>query len=226
MQNLIAGYPFKVVITSALFGLILTFTLAFKAFKEKPVCAIMLLKQNVLYIGVDNPVSIIVSGVAAEKVVVHAQGMTIQKKEGNNYVVNPSLNGEVLITVMGGDMEPTTFPFQARRVPDPHLLLGAQHLSGSIEKGRFVIEAGVAAVLTNFNFEAKCEVIGYGVTYLAKRQDPVTVVNSGARFNDQALELVSKAKPGDTYIFDELRVRCTGDGNINRSLGSMVFRIR
>jgi hypothetical protein len=76
-------------------------------------------------------------------------------------------------------------------------------------------------VPTNFN----CDVAGFELIYLEKRQDPVPSQNNGGRFNDLSRQLVSRAKPGDIYIFDNVRVRCPG-WSASRQANSMAFLIR
>ena len=91
--------------------------------------------------------------------------------------------------------------------------------------GELNAQGSISAVLENFDFDARCDVVGFEVTYLAKRQDPFTMFNSGGRFNNEVSDFVKKAKPGDVYFFDEIKCRCPGDATA-RNLGSLVFRIR
>ncbi|MEO6037099.1 MAG: GldM family protein [Saprospiraceae bacterium] len=225
MKNPAARHFMKIGPFSFLFASILSTALAFKDFADKPACAISLAKLNVFYIGVDNPVTIIVRGVPAEQVVASAKGLTIQKKDGDDYSIQAGTPGESSITVSGGNMPPATFKYRVKRIPDPVPLLGAQHRSGSIGNGAFKAAEGIAAILENFDFDARCEVAGYEITRLAKQEDAVTMKNSGARFNSQAKDLVFKAKPGDSYFFDDIKVLCPGDAAA-RNVGGLAFRIR
>lgn len=208
-----------------LLGLTLSSALAFKVLYDLPGCAISIDKQNVFYIGVDNPVSIVVRGVPVEQVILQAQGITLTKVEGDRYTVRATVPGEATITVSGGSMKPTVFKYRVKRIPDPVLRLGGTKRSSVLGNGEFKAQSGIAAVLENFDFDAVCEVVGYEVTYLAKRQDPVTLYNTGAKFNGSVQDYISRAKPGDAYFFDEVKVKCPGDASA-RNLGSLVFRIK
>lgn len=210
-----------------LLGFAASTLLAFNFFYDPPACAIAVNKLNVFYIGVDNPVSIVVRGVPKEQVVVKGDGLNLKKSPGDNddYTVTATTPGTGYITVSGGDLKPMKFQYRVKKIPDPVPRLGGNHRGGTMANGEFKAQNGIAAVMENFDFDAYCDVVSYEVTYLTKRQDPVTVINYGARFNSDVEALVSKAAPGVAYFFDEIKVRCPGDAAA-RNLGSLVFRIR
>lgn len=91
--------------------------------------------------------------------------------------------------------------------------------------GEFKAQGGVLAILEGFDFDARCNIQGFNLTYVAKRQDPVPVINQGPVYSDQAKRLVSQAKPGDIYYFDNVRARCPGD-KAGRQINAMVFSIK
>lgn len=217
----------KITSLSLLLGFALSTLLAFNFFSEKPACAIALNKLNVFYIGIENPISIVVRGVPKEQVVVRGDGLDIRKTDSDNddYIVTANAPGEGGIIISGGDMKPARFAYRLKRIPDPVARLGGSRRAGTIGNGEFKAQGGIAAVLENFDFEAVCNIVNFEVTYLAKNQDPVAVINNGARFNGPANDLVGRARPGDVYFFDEIRCNCPGDVAA-RNLGSLVFRIR
>jgi hypothetical protein len=117
-------------------------------------------------------------------------------------------------------------PYRVKRIPDPTPLLGAKHRSKAMANGEFKAQSGIAAVLENFDFDVKCEVVGFEATYLKKRQDPSPeIANAGARFNDRIQAMVNQANPGDQYFFDNVKTRCPGDSQ-PRNLGGLAFKIR
>lgn len=61
--------------------------------------------------------------------------------------------------------------------------------------------------------------------YVARRQDPEVVTNPGGGFGGQVAGLIAKAKPGDTYVFDNIKARCPGDA-AGRTINSISFNIR
>jgi hypothetical protein len=216
--------PFLRQFPVALFLLFIASAFAFNVWRDAPGCAISLDKQNVFYIGVDNPITVVARGVPLEQVNVSGENLTITKQSNDRYTVRGTMPGEGTITVSGGGLN-QKFKYRVKRIPDPRPLLGARRGSGKIGNGEFKAQGGIAAVLENFDFDARCDVMEYEVTYLPKRSDPVTVLNSGARFSSASQDLVNRAVPGDTYFFDEIKVKCPGDAGA-RNLGALVFKIR
>lgn len=181
-------------------------------------------KMNVFYVGVDNPVSVTVAGASSNEVKVSASGVSIKKQGAGKYIVTASRPGQAKITVSGGGLPPTNFDYRVKRIPDPQARL-SKSSGGSMGNGEFKAQGGVGAFLDNFDFDAKCQIQGFNLTRVAKRQDPVPSTNRGGRYNDKTKRLVMAAKPGDIYYFDNVRARCPGD-QAGRKVNSMVFNIK
>jgi gliding motility-associated protein GldM len=188
-------------------------------------CSVQLDKMNVFYIGVDNPISVSAAGVSTNELKVSASGVNISPTGSGKYNVTASSPGNASITLSGGGLPSTKFDYRVKRIPDPVPMLGAKYKSTSLGSGEFKAQGGIAAVLENFDFDAKCNIGSYNITYLAKRQDPVPKANAGARFGGEAADLVAKAKPGDIYYFDDIRAKCPGDAN-SRDIGGIIIKIK
>jgi len=201
-----------------------TYTKEFKYEVGQRSVAVSLDKMNVFYIGVENPISVSAAGVSSNEVKVSASGVNIANKGGGRFVVTASTPGEATLTVSGGGAT-SSFKYRVKRIPDPIPLLGAQHKSGSMNNGTFRAQGGIAAVLQNFDFDAKCDVVGFEVTYLPKRQDPITALNNGARWSSSVADMVQKAKPGDSFFFDDVKCKCPGDVAA-RNIGGLAFKIK
>jgi gliding motility-associated protein GldM len=189
--------------------------------------AVSLDKMNVFYIGVTNPVSVSAAGVSSNDVTVSGSGagINVAKKGGGKYDITVTTPGEAVLTVAGGGAS-QKFTYRVKRIPDPIPLLGAKHKSKTMGNGEFKAQSGIAAVLENFDFEARCEIVGFEATYLKKRQDPSPPIqNGGARFNDRVQGMVGQAGPGDAYFFDNIRAKCPGDA-VGRDLGGLSFKIK
>jgi len=181
-------------------------------------------KMNVFYIGVDNPVSVSAAGVPTHTLKVNGSGISMKPAGKGKYMVTASKPGEAKITVSGEGLKSTNFPFRVKRIPDPVARL-SKSSGGAMGNGEFKAQGGVGAFLDNFDFDAKCKIQGYSLTYVAKRQDPVDSVNQGARYNSKSKRLVNQAKPGDIFYFDNVKARCPGD-KAGRKINSMVFKIK
>lgn len=227
MKNQINAQSLRLVALGILIGVAATSMLAFKLPASDPNCAISLHKMNVFYIGVENPISIVVRGVPEESVVISSDKLTLKKVAGDEYMVTATEPGVGSITVSGGNMPAKTFQFRVKRIPNPVVKLSGRHKSQYMGNGEFCGGGGLAALLEHFDFDAKCEVISFTLEYTAKGQDPVTVENRGARWGSEVQDFINRAKPGDAYFFDNIKVRCPGDGDFERiDIEPLYFKIK
>ncbi len=182
-------------------------------------------KMNVFYIGVDNPVTIVAAGVSTSKLQVSASGGGASMTGGGKArVVKVTSPGDCKITISGGDEMPaTSFPFRVKRIPDPIAKLG-KDVSGNLGSGAFKAQTGIMAVLENFDFEARCDIQSFDLTRVPKREDPVTKMNNGGKYDAQSSAMVNAARPGDVFYFDNVKARCPGDV-AGRKINPMVFKI-
>lgn len=184
-------------------------------------------KMNVMYIGVDNPISVSAAGVSSNDLRVNGSGAGIKltKTSNGKYNARVSSMGAAKVTVSGGGLTPTSFDFRAKRIPDPIARLAGEE-SGTLGNGVIRAQSGIFAELDNFDFDAKCTIAGFTLVYQPPREDLAEVVNVGQAFTSASKGLISRAKPGDTYYFNNVRAKCPGDGNSTRKINPMVFKIR
>lgn len=218
-------YTVRINVTNPLTQKVDTYTKDFEYEVGERSCSVQLDKMNVFYIGVDNPITVSAAGVSSNDLNVSASGVTLTKSGSSNYIVRATAPGEATITLSGGGLPPTRFTYRVKRIPNPVPKLGAQDFTSAIPNGTFKAQGGIAAVLENFDFEAKCDVIGYTVAYQKKRADVVEKENSGARYNSDVQEMVQRASPGDVYYYLDIKAKCPGD-IAARKLGDLVFKIR
>ncbi len=187
-------------------------------------------KMNVFYIGVDNPVEVSAAGVASSQINVSmtGEGMgSITKNSDGTFNVTakkPTRKGEFAkINVTAPGMNASK-DFRVKRIPDPVPKLSKSR-GGSMPSGEFKLQPGVFPVLENFDFDARCDIMGFRLVRVPKRQDPQVVDNRGGKFSQQARDLIKKATPSDKFFFEDIKCKCPGDP-APRDLGGMVFNIR
>ncbi len=189
-------------------------------------CNVSAEKMNVFYIGVENPVAISAAGVPSAQLKVEAAGggIDLVRQGGGKFVANVKSPGEANITLSGGGLPPTNFKFRVKRIPTPVPMLSDKR-GGAMPNGVFKAQQGVIPVLEGFEFDAKCSIQGYNLVRVAPRQDAQIVTNTGGKFSPQASGLIQQAKPGDRYLFEQIKGRCPGDVAA-RDLGDMSFQIK
>ncbi len=181
-------------------------------------------KMNVFYIGVDNPVTNSASGVSSNDVQVSKSGPISISGRGSSRIVKATSPGQAKINVSANGRSLGSFDFRVKRIPNPEARLSGKN-GGQMGSGEFKAQGGVGAFLDDFDFDATCQVAGFNLVYVPKRQDAIPVQNRGARYNDASRRVVNQAKPGDIYYFENVRAKCPGD-TATRKINSMVFKIQ
>ena len=172
-------------------------------------------KMNVFYIGVINPVTIAIEGVADEKIKVTATGCDISKVEKGHYSVTVSRPGEASLLVEW-DGKNEVKKFRAKAIPNPkNIFIGCS----------ICRPEGIATVFENMDFDVQCSIQSYTAMYIPKNGDPVQVNNTGSPFNAQLKNLMAKAKVGDRFEFLNIKTRCPED-NAGRDGGNLIFIIK
>ncbi len=186
-------------------------------------------KMNVFYIGVDNPVEVSAAGVPSNQINVSMSGAgegAIKADPNGGFVVNvkrPTKLGEFAKVNVTAPGLQASKDFRVKRIPDPVPKL-SQSRGGLMGSGEFKIQPGVFPVLENFDFDARCEIVGFRLVRVPKRQDPQVSDNRGGRYSGETKSIVDRAKPTDTYFYENIKCRCPGDP-APRDIGTMVFKI-
>lgn len=167
-------------------------------------------KMNVLYIGVDNPVTI-TAGAGSENVSAQFSGGTIikLKKDGNNYVVKPAAGnyGEHTVTVLVKGKPVGKAGFRVKQLPNPTAYVGNLK-PGPVPSASFKAMGGIIAKLEDSEFDAPFEVISYKVGALsADIPDYAPIENKGARWSGNAETLINKLKPGALVAITDITVK-------------------
>ncbi|HLA52108.1 MAG TPA: gliding motility protein GldM [Flavitalea sp.] len=182
-------------------------------------------KMNVLYIGVDNPLTI-TAGVGAEKVTASFSGQgTIARVNGPKWVVKPlaAAQGEKFVNVIV-DGKSSPVKYRVKFLPNPAAFVGGKR-GGPMSASELKAMGGVIARLEDSDFEAAFRVISYNVGALGGKY-PVyqTSLNEGNRWNGSASTIINNATPGTSIFFDNIKVQGP-DGKV-RDLPQMSFNLK
>ena len=187
-------------------------------------------KMNVFYVGVTNPISVAAAGVSSNalKVSCSGGGCNMTKRSNGKYDIKVSQPGsKAIITVSGGGLQATKFEYRVKRIPDPTAIVGGgpTKRGGVMKAGTFKGQIGVAAILENFDFKAKCNISGFEFTRVPKRSDAVTERQNSGTFKSRVKTLQQSAKAGDVFYIDNIKAKCPGD-NASRNIGGLIFKIK
>ena len=181
--------------------------------------------MNVLFIGLDNPIEVGVSGIQPEDVQasISGGGGNLSGSRGN-YTATVTTQGTATISVSAKGKSAGNKDFRVMRVPDPVAKVGGK-VGGSIRSAELKAQRGVQAVLENFYFDGvKFNVISFSMVYAAKRQDIVTASGTGAGFTSQMQDYLSRVKPGDAMWFEAIRAK--GPDGQARKLPPIAFKVQ
>lgn len=186
--------------------------------------------MNVLYVGLDNPVSISVPGVTPKNTKPSwGPGITAKETSPGKYSIQVSAGTkETTITVsaiMGDGStkrmgEPTKF--RIKQVPKPVAQVGTL-VGGTYPKSQIASQPLVYAYLDGFVFDGvKFTVTKYRVVYVPKKGYMEETMVTGN--NTNAIKMyANKAKPGDIILLDG--IRATGPGG-EKALNSVTYTIK
>ncbi len=188
--------------------------------------AISLDKMNVLYIGVDNPVTIAASG-GAEQIVpsIVGGGGSITKVGSGKYVVRVnSVTDDCRINVSVNGKMAGASQFRVRTIPDPVASVGGQPAGANMNAGAFRAQGGVAAGIKDFPFDIKYSVTGFLFSTDTDEGDIAEERISGNSFGGNAQSVMRHVKPGKTVYIDD--IRAIGPDGRTRKLPSLVYYIK
>jgi gliding motility-associated protein GldM len=189
-------------------------------------------KMNVLYVGLENPVSISAAGIAPSNLVVTSSGggATLSPKGNGKYNVNVTQKGECVINVSAkmpdGSVRPQgSMKFRVKSVPKPIPIVGGREPGNTDFKKLDAMGISyVTAKLPNFDFEnVSFTVTSYTISI--KKRDgtleefPVT----GSKIPSEAKALIEKATPGTRIWFE--KIKATGPGG-SQDLGDVIVKIK
>jgi len=185
--------------------------------------SIFLEKMNVLYVGVDNPMTISGGSVGKEKVRVSFPGGSITGAGGDHYIAKPSSPGMGEI-VVNADGKLFKFPMRMKQLPLATGFVGTSK-GGRIKAEIFKAQGGLIARLEDSEFQAPYTVVSYTLAATGGNFPIYTPApNEGNRWNGRAADIVQKATAGTTIFFDQIRV--VGPDGKTREITPMVFQLQ
>ncbi len=170
-------------------------------------------KMNVVYRGLENPISISVPGVGDNNITPRVSGTSKLTRAGvGKYIMNPGKGNEVTINVSAklssGKTINTPKKFRIKDIPAAMASARGQYGIVKMPKsslGRTPIEAG----LPDFVFDLKLKVNQFSV----KVPGQLTVVVKGTQFSAQAKKVLQKARRGDVITIFDVKASIVGNSS-------------
>ncbi len=190
--------------------------------------SIALDKMNVLYIGVDNPVTIAARGGGDDKIQVSISGGggSLSRVGNGKYIARVnSVTDECRISVSVDGKLAGASQFRVRTIPKAQAYVGGQESGAGITAGAFKAQTGVGAGIKDFPFDLQYRVVSFTFNVDTDDGDIATAACQGNLFSTQARSHINlHVKSGKTVTIDDIRVQGP-DGRVT-SAPSLVYYIK
>jgi len=186
--------------------------------------AISLTKMNVLYIGVDNPVSIAASGGAEQLEPTISQGSLTKTGPGQYIAKVNSITDNCTISVNVAGKLAGQQVFRVRTIPDPVATIGGFASGENIPAGSFKAQGGVGAYIKDFPFELTYKVTSFSIAADTDDGDIAEAASEGNTWSPQARAIINRVHGGQTVTIDN--IRAVGPDGRSRKLPSLVYYIK
>ncbi len=192
-----------------------------KVVEEKVAAAISPTKMNVLYVGIDNPIKVAVSGYESTEIDVAITNASIRGKEGE-YIVNPKRPGSSIFVVRakGEVVQQTTF--RVKGLPDPMVMVAGKR-GGEISKNVLLAQEAVFAMMANFDFDIEFKIEGFTVSTTDEDGYYIEVNSGSNKITKEQKQLIENCPVGARVNFEQVTAKGP-DGTI-RKLPAIVFKI-
>ena len=183
--------------------------------------------MNVMYIGVDNPLSISAPGVPAESLKLTGSGVTLSSRGSGKYSARVTSPGEVSLsvsaTIDGKTQNFGASKFRVKRIPKPTAKIGGKD-GGRISAAQLRGQSVVSASLENFDFDAKFQVTKFNMYISKPRVDPIgPYAASGNNFSAQMKTALAGITAGSVVmIYDIVGV---GPDGVAQNLNAITFQV-
>lgn len=185
-------------------------------------------KMNVLYIGVDNPVTIAASGGGDDKVQasISGGGGSLTRVGNGKYIARvSSVADNCTITVNVEGKIAGQQVFRVRTVPQAQAYVGGQPSGANVSAGAFKAQGGVGAGIKDFPFELSYDVESFTFTCDTDDGDIVSVPNNGAAFSPAVRNAMNaQLKANKMVTIDNIRVK--GPDGRTSPAPSLIYYIK
>ncbi len=194
-----------------------------------PTATVSATLMNVLYAGIDNPISISVPGVASSGVSATMTNGTLTRK-GNDWVAKPTKVGEeaaIRVTAMvdGASTVVSNTTFRVRQLPDPMPFISYKDTNGNIQKYRGSKPLAKALLLSADHLEAAIDddllnvtykVLSFETIFFDSMGNAMPELSNGASFSERQQSAIRRLARGKRFYIS--RVKALGPDGVEREL--------
>ncbi len=156
-------------------------------------------KMNVMYRGLENPISISAPGFTANQINVNVSNGELIKGNNGEYFVKPGNEKNITTvtvstTIDGKKVILDNCDFRLKRTPDPVPVINGK-TNGTFTKEEVLAAGGFNLTMPDFDFEGyRSQVISYDVSTIVAGYLKSVKGIKGRQFNDEVKELIKSSK--------------------------------
>ena len=184
--------------------------------------------MNVLYAGINNPISISVPGVPMSAVSATMTNGTLTRT-GDTWVAKPSQVGaEAVINVSadidGRSQQVGSMKFRVRKLPDPVAFIKFKTAGGTdrykggkpFQKALLIEAPGLDAAIDDDMLNIDFKVLGFETVFFDQMGNAMPEVSNGANFSQRQRDNFRRLSRGKRFYIS--RIRAIGPDGIERTL--------
>ena len=197
-----------------------------------PLATVSATMMNVLYAGIDNPISISVPGVPSNMISARLKnGGGSLTRSGNAFVCKPTTpNQDVVIAVTanqeGRQQSMGEYEFHVRQLPDPAPFIEYKDENGNTQRYRgggtpilkknLLSADGIVAAIDNGLLNIGFRVLSFETTFFDNNGNAVPELSDGPHFSDRQKKTFQQLGRGRRFYIQ--RVKAVGPDGIERQL--------
>lgn len=203
----------------------------------EPMASVAPMLMNVLYAGIDNPLSIAVPGVAQQQISATMSNGTLTRK-GDVWIARPNKVGEVaIITVSvrnenGSATQVATSKLRVRRLPDPLPYIeyadangnSKRFKGGAIGKRDLLAADGIKAAIDDDILDVNYTVQRFSLTFFDAMGNAMPEVATGNRFSDRQKSKIRNLSRGKRFYISDVVAK--GPDGVERKLPTIEVIVR
>lgn len=194
----------------------------------KPAASVSSDKLNVLYSGIENPITINAAGIPSENLTATIRGTraTIAGQNGK-FKVNVGGGTEAYINVsakINGELRNIgEFKFRVKRVPKPKTQFNGKTGAIAMAKEQIWVAQGIRPFLENFEFEVPYKIVSFDVTVMSNGLTTTEHMKDGNKFSDSQLRLLKSIKKNNVVFIE--KVMCKFPDGTTEKIDEVTIKV-
>ena len=197
-----------------------------------PLATVSATMMNVLYAGINNPISIAVPGVPESSISATMTNGSLTKGAGG-WIARPTQVGAECVISVTAEMDGQrtnvgSTTFRVRKLPDPMPFIAYKDDKGNtvrykggrpFPKATIMTARGVDAAIDDDMLNIDYKVLSFETVFFDQMGNAIPEVSAGANFSERQLTAIKRLQRGKRFYIS--RVKATGPDGIQRDLAPM-----